>query len=413
MSIQLFTGNPGGGKSYDVIRNRFIPNFKKGREIWTNLDGLNLDYICALEGVPEHFKDNIVYLVDDIDFEMLSIEESEKINNDRSEVQGNWFWRWWVLIHTPSKKKSKSSFDGIQITPNGRKVCSVWEFYKHIPVSAMAIIDEAQDYWGSRDYKEVDEAFDSYLTRHRKGTNDIIFITQKPANIYKKIQRLAEYVWFFEKLTWLGAPNRYKAQVSIGLDGKRTYKHHVRSYDKRYFPCYTSYTANDIKEQQLESTTVFSKPLIIGFCLLFFFVLYKFTQLPWFHGKSVISPASAELLKRPEKKDMSKDLHGEKNVNVQKAVYEASRDNEKLPVKALYMPQKSVVPVQPLSQPVSVSNYRISGMGSGDSFFVSIEGAGVFDLHEFNKKFKKGAYYANGKICFDGSCFSVGDSFDG
>mgnify|MGYP001572199487 CR=1 FL=1 len=288
--IQLFTGNPGGGKSYDMVRNRLIPVFKTGREIWTNLDGLNLDYICALEGVQEHFKDNIVFLVDDMDYEMMTAEEKKSVEERKSVSKGNTFRFWFQEFTKNGGSKGKkgfsneSKYEGIHRSPSGRRVCSIWEFYMYVPETAMVIIDEAQNYWSAKDWQGVPESFDKYLSLHRHFGNDIIFATQKPVRVYKEVQRLAEYVWKFEKLGWLGVPTRYKAIVQIGLDDKRVYKRHVRKYDKKYFPCYKSYTASDIKEQKIESTKMFSPIKIAAVALVLVFLLFRFVNLPWFTG---------------------------------------------------------------------------------------------------------------------------------
>lgn len=291
--IQLFTGNPGGGKSYDMVRNRLIPTFKQGREIWTNLDGLNIDYICALEGVPEYYRDNIVYIVDDMEYEMQTSEQKALVEKKKETTEGNSF-RFWYMEFIKNNKKgdgkksfiNNSVYQGVKVAPDGRRVCSIWEFYYYVPDTAMVIIDEAQNYWSAKDWQGVPESFDKFLSLHRHFGIDIIFATQKPVRVYKEIQRLAEYVWTFEKLGWLGISSRYKASVQLGLQDKRVFKRHIRKYDDKYFPCYKSYTAKDIKEQKIESSKMFSPWKIAVVAIIMIFFLFKFINMPWFGGKN-------------------------------------------------------------------------------------------------------------------------------
>lgn len=41
MAISVYTGRPGSGKSYEVVKNVILPAFKTGRRIVTNIDGID------------------------------------------------------------------------------------------------------------------------------------------------------------------------------------------------------------------------------------------------------------------------------------------------------------------------------------------------------------------------------------
>lgn len=52
MSITSYTGKPGAGKSYEVVKNVILPAIAEGRRIVTNIDGI--DQQKVLEYVEDH-----------------------------------------------------------------------------------------------------------------------------------------------------------------------------------------------------------------------------------------------------------------------------------------------------------------------------------------------------------------------
>lgn len=52
MAVEAYTGNPGGGKTYEVVKSVICPAIARGQRVVTNIRGLNYDVIGKHLGVP-------------------------------------------------------------------------------------------------------------------------------------------------------------------------------------------------------------------------------------------------------------------------------------------------------------------------------------------------------------------------
>ena len=51
--IELYEGVPGSGKSYNCVKDKFLPWLRHGRRLYVYIDGIYLDRLAAFEG-KEH-----------------------------------------------------------------------------------------------------------------------------------------------------------------------------------------------------------------------------------------------------------------------------------------------------------------------------------------------------------------------
>ena len=228
--IICFEGTPGSGKSYEAIK-KIIDNIKLGRIVYTNIDGLD-DRVCR-----EHIKS----------FAGLTDYELET-----------------RLIYL-------SNFDAL-------------EFYKIVPNKSLVVLDEVHKLYNNRNWqKDINTRFADWSSTHRKSGNDVILVTQNLEKVDAQVRGLVEWTYRFKKLNMLGSlfRNGYKRQSYIEDDtsGKpmdvKFYK-----YNSRIYPCYKSYTNDDIKELNImEHTNLLKHPVFlilpIFLCLAIYLIFFK------------------------------------------------------------------------------------------------------------------------------------------
>ena len=259
--IKMPCGLPGSGKSYDTVVNCFLPVLKTGRTIWTNLDGLDFEYISIITGIAQS----------------QILEQVRCLNHEEVKLFYRTAWHRYNYKENPTKYEQEG-ITWLMYVESNKVDLDLW-----LPDNAYVIIDETQKYWGVKDYAKIPKEFDDFLSMHRHYGADIVFISQRPARVYKEIQRLAEYIWMFEKMSRLGLSSRYKAAVRYS-DDRRSFKRVIRKYDKKYFPCYKSYAGAEIQEIKTEGARLFATWQIAAAALFVLTFGYKFANMRWFKG---------------------------------------------------------------------------------------------------------------------------------
>jgi len=245
MAINAYTGLMGSGKSYEVVASVIVPAIRAGRNVVTNIRGLNQDliykYLDATHGTLESGKE---------------YGKIRLVKND--EVSSPDFF--------PVFYDEKFEVLPQTIVQPGDIVC----------------IDEAWRPWGT-DSKCI-KAHMSFFREHRQCADgqgnscDLVIITQDITDIHKLLKNVIELSFLFTKLKTLGLSKRYRVEV---YEGSKLYKSKrtswtTQTYNKKIFPLYKSY-ANDSgqgTEKVIDSRQNFLKsgafliPLVIAVVLI-------------------------------------------------------------------------------------------------------------------------------------------------
>ncbi|MEH0021004.1 MAG: zonular occludens toxin domain-containing protein [Desulfobacter sp.] len=246
--ISCFEGLPGAGKTYDAMR-KLLANLGRGRRVVTNISGLE--------------------------------------NEDKQEII-----------------KHHMDFDDAQIKDLLRFLddTQVSEFWKYAEPGDLIIIDEAQNFFNSRDWQtKTNREFGKWASEHRHLGIDVVLITQNVERIESSVRSLVEFTYRYKKLNMFGnlLSKKYIRFCyygpSLDLVGKKTC-----SYDQKIFMCYKSYFTDGTKEIGIEKPAnilkhpiFYALPLVI--CLFVYFLSQSSLLSGDLFGTQAIADASAEL----------------------------------------------------------------------------------------------------------------------
>jgi zona occludens toxin (predicted ATPase) len=221
--IYLIEGVPGSGKTTYAMQHYFVPAFRKGKKIVTNIAGLKLPNICAIY---------------DIDF--------DNIDN--------------VSFVNPTK------------TYECQQMLSL-----NSPYNSLIIMDETQNYFNSRDFKtEANLGVIPFLTEHRHYGYTIIALAQSIDSVDITFRRLASQVIKVSNMGYAGIKNSAKLHFYETANFNRSpLATSVFRYDLSIFKCFESVEA----EAKIEKTKfIFPKKLVFVLFAILFFV-YGFSKL--------------------------------------------------------------------------------------------------------------------------------------
>lgn len=241
-----YVGTPGSGKTYEAVMT-ILENLKKGRVIYTNVEGLEMP-ICR-----EMIK-NVCDLSD------LAIERQLKI-----------------------------------LEPH-----QLEDFWNHIEPKCMVVIDEVQKVFSSRDWQsEKNRHFGFWASTHRHHGFDVILITQNPERVDSAVRGLFEWTYLFRKVNFFGGAVQ-KKYICYSYAGDDTHGQplvkKIKNYHPLIFKCYKSYVADDVKEVSirnhvnvLKHPIFFIIPIVFGITLYLFFGKSSFATGDLFGTKKVMT----------------------------------------------------------------------------------------------------------------------------
>jgi zona occludens toxin len=196
MSIKLYTGRMGSGKSYEVVTVVILDAIRNGRRVVTNIAGINYGLMrstLAKEGV-----------------ELDSIGRIVSVDHD--DVLKDTFW----LVD----QSSDDSF---------------------IEPGDLLVLDEVWRFWEGFASPRMPEAVLNFFRMHRHFVNektgitcDVALISQDINDIGRKVKTVIEETYYMEKLTVLGSSKRYRVDVYSGQKKYRSSP--VRSFQRAYNP---------------------------------------------------------------------------------------------------------------------------------------------------------------------------------
>lgn len=199
MALNLYTGQPGSGKSYSIVANVIIPALKRGRHVVTNI---------------------------------------------------------------PLEDELLTDVFGGEITQLPHDCLEDPDLPDHIPNGCVAVIDECWNRWpsGQRVSRAAKNDL-HWLKEHRhrvdaKGNAmQVVLATQDPSDLASWVRKLIKHTFWMEKLDTLGADNSFSIKIYKGcptgenIPQRYLIRQTYGSYDPDVYQYYTSAT-------QSETTTV-------------------------------------------------------------------------------------------------------------------------------------------------------------
>jgi zona occludens toxin (predicted ATPase) len=232
--ITCFTGTPGGGKTYAAVL-LLLDMVKKGRTIYTNMDGLD-DESCRVA----------LSLVSGVDREVLECR----------------------LFHLSKEK--------------------MLVFWDIAPPGAVVIIDEVHKLWSSRTYaSESNKTMAEWCSTHRHHGYDVILITQALDKLDGHVRSLIEWTHRCRKVNFLGSwvNKSYYEYVYSEDDERNCLSRKRKSYDPVIFKCYKSYAAKDIKEKGIgKNTNILRHPVFYAIPCVFILMVVMLFRSGLAHG---------------------------------------------------------------------------------------------------------------------------------
>lgn len=228
--IYAVCGTPGSYKSCYAVEKFIIPALKKRRQVYTNIDGLNPNYIATY-----------------FDLDPLEVE------NDLHQLG---------VVYDD---------DGI---PH-EDVEKVRRFYEDLPQNALVVIDEVQNYYSSRDFKQGFSAdLIPWLTKHRHLGNDVVWITQVMDSVDITFRRNTHLTYALKRMENIGFKNSAFVYIFDRADTERRHlSRKMYSPDPLIFKCYSSYDNSKVVEKRQSYNVILRSPfmwlafLAVGFAI--------------------------------------------------------------------------------------------------------------------------------------------------
>lgn len=248
-----FVGTPGSGKTYEAVK-KICDNLSWGRVVFTNIRGLE-DPKCL-----------------------------EMIKN--------------VCGLSDLALKKQLQFLPDELVPS---------FWNHISPECLIVIDEVHKFFDSRQWQQKEnQMFASWASTHRHMGYDLVLITQATARVDSAVRALFEWVYEYRKINYFGSlvTNKY---ICNSFDSEDTSAKPLaqdrRNYDQKYFRCYKSYAAKDIKELSImPHVNVLKHPVFYIIPVLFCFLIYQVFHSSLAKGDLF---GTGQMLKEQDKRSVS------------------------------------------------------------------------------------------------------------
>jgi len=199
--IVFHEGLPGAGKSYEAAVYHMLPALLKGRQIITNIDGVNHAKFAEMTNIPLNVVRKLITVID-------------------ADLEG---------------EKQRA------------------ELYNKTVPESLIVIDEIQDFFPAT-REPLEEHWTKYITQHRHEKLDIILMGQDYRDVHAIWRRRIKRLTTFTNLEAVGKPNSYKWEMHQWKrrDCYEKMNSGVRNYDPQYFGLYSSFKDGSEQFEQYE-----------------------------------------------------------------------------------------------------------------------------------------------------------------
>lgn len=260
MPVYCLEGVGGSGKSLYLLSNFIIPWVQQGKHVYHNIEGLKVPFVALRAGVSVGRAESLIEKIgerfEEVEGELISKDDPEEVR---------YFY--------------KDSLDNIR------------------PAGSLIIIDEAQNYFNSRDFKnDYSRDLIDYLSRNRHYKHTVVWASQNIEGVDVTFRRQTQYIYFLERV---GNKNYSTCSIYEGWmknDFTKPYDKVKFSFPVDLFGCYDSYIKGSEGEEEHRETTnrwLHSKPLMIVIILFVIFVVFAIFHNPFTTIKSkAVKPKS-------------------------------------------------------------------------------------------------------------------------
>jgi len=249
VSLKLYTGIMGSGKTYEVVSEVILNSLRQGRRVVSNIAGLDIKeftIILQSEGVPLEAIGELVLVT-------------------HAQVLNPQFW----LTDTDDLS---SRISGFIASVTGEKIPC-------IRAGDVVCLDEIWRFWNGFSTKDEDgkkrpDRVMNFFRMHRQMpdpesglTCEIVLITQDPQDASRQVRGVVETIYCMTKLTALGMDKLYRVDIYARKITRSPLRSIQRSYNPKYFPLYASHSQKkeggaDAVEQSVDKRgNLFANPI--------------------------------------------------------------------------------------------------------------------------------------------------------
>lgn len=249
MPIYSLEGTPGSGKTLYCVQ-KIIPDFLKIRDsrgelvprhIYTNIEGLKPELICAYCGIPYEAIADYFHVLGQ------AVDENGRTYEDKDLV------RYWFL--------KPESIEWVETQNSNRQTERVpnWDVAEQIENGSLVIIDEVQNYYSNRDFAtNYSKSCIDYITKNRHFGWTLWWMSQSVESVDVTFRRNTQYVYFLERKEIYGSATTSSVKMFEGwLAGQKTsmppFATSTFKFDKRYFNAYNSYVTGVTEEKRYKT----------------------------------------------------------------------------------------------------------------------------------------------------------------
>lgn len=189
--LELLEGLPGSGKSYFLASERVVPWIKAGRRVYVFLEGVYVDRLAALLGVPE---------------------------KELAAQVTNWY-------------------------PDAGQVLRE---LPHVEPNSAVVLDEIQGLARAKEKLPAEVAL--FLEKHRHTGVDITATCQNWKQVTSTVTRLVEVTYKFHRMDRFGLGKRYYCKVRGNCEEEEVIRTFVGKYDPKWYGFYSSYAGSGVRE---------------------------------------------------------------------------------------------------------------------------------------------------------------------